>query len=100
MTKEEMELLADIVVNRLLEKQKEYDEQFKKEIEAMQEEFKDLGTVILQSDQDALNETKTSLDQAKILSIQYINDLIDDAIANEDYERASDLKIILDSLNK
>jgi hypothetical protein len=66
----------------------------------MQEEFKDLGAVILQSDQDALNETKTSLDQAKILSIQYINDLIDDAIANEDYERASDLKIILDSLNK
>lgn len=100
MTKEEMELLADIIVNRLLEKQKEYDEQFKKEIEALQEEFKDLGTVILQSDQDALNETKTSLNQAKLLSIQYINDMIDDALANEDYEKAASLKIILDNLNK
>jgi hypothetical protein len=100
MTREEMELLADIVVNKLLEKQKEYDEQFKKELEAMQNEFKDYGNIVIQSDQDAINESKESLKEVKDLSIQYINELIAEAIDNEDYEKAASLKLILDKLNK
>lgn len=100
MTKEEMELFADIVVGRLLEKQKEYDEQFKKEIEELQNDFKDYGNIIIQTDQEALDESKKALDDVKVLSIDYLNNLINEAVQAEDYEKAKVLNDILKNIRK
>ena len=100
MTKEEMELFADIVVGRLLEKQKEYDEQFKKEIEELQNDFKDYGNIIIQTDQEALDESRKALDDVKVLSIDYLNNLINEAVQAEDYEKAKVLNDILKNIRE
>lgn len=100
MTREEMEILADIVVNKLLEKQKEYDEQFKKEIEELQNDFKDYGNIIIQTDQEALDESRKALDDVKVLSMDYLNNLINEAVQAEDYEKAKVLNDILKNMRE
>lgn len=100
MTREEMEILADIVVNKLLDKQKEYDEQFKKEIEELQNDFKDYGNIIIQTDQEALDESRKSLDDVKVLSMDYLNSLINEAVQAEDYEKAKVLNDILKNMKE
>lgn len=100
MTKEEMELLADIVVGRLLEKQKEYDDQFKKEMEALQQEFKEYGDIVLQTDEELINGVKNDLKDTKELTSKYIEELLNEALSQEEYEKAAMLKDILKNMKK
>jgi excinuclease UvrABC helicase subunit UvrB len=100
MTKEEMELLADIVVGRLLEKQKEYDDQFKKEMEALQQEFKEYGDIVLQTDEELINGVKNDLKDTKELTSKYLDELLSEALREEEYEKAAMLKDILRNMKK
>jgi hypothetical protein len=100
MTKEEMELLADIVVGRLLEKQKEYDDQFKKEMEALQQEFKEYGDIVLQTDEELINGVKNDLKDTKELTSKYLDELLNEALSQEEYEKAAMLKDILRNMKK
>jgi hypothetical protein len=100
MTKEEMELLADIVVGRLLEKQKEYDDQFKKEMEALQQEFKEYGDIVLQTDEELINGVKNDLKDTKELTSKYLDELLNEALSQEEYEKAAMLKDILKNMKK
>ena len=100
MTKEEMELLADIVVGRLLEKQKEYDDQFKKEMEALQQEFKEYGDIVLQTDEELINGVKNDLKDTKELTSKYLDELLSEALREEEYEKAAMLKDILKNMKK
>ena len=100
MTKEEMELLADIVVGRLLEKQKEYDDQFKKEMKALQQEFKEYGDIVLQTDEELINGVKNDLKDTKELTSKYLDELLNEALSQEEYEKAAMLKDILKNMKK
>jgi protein-arginine kinase activator protein McsA len=90
MTKEEMELLADIIVDRLIEKQKEYDKQFKAEVESIVSEYNHII-----EDKDPFFEFKENIKQLKILELEKeLKKYLD----NEDYIKASKIKKDIDNL--
>jgi protein-arginine kinase activator protein McsA len=90
MTKEEMELLADIIVDRLIEKQKEYDKQFKAEVESIVSEYNHII-----EDKDPFSEFKENIKQLKILELEKeLKKYLD----NEDYIKASKIKKDIDNL--
>ena len=81
--------LADIIVNKIIEKQKEYDEAFKDQISSMVE-----GTAyqINETADDIINITNNSI----VLII--LEDQLKAALEAEDYEKASELKKKIDKI--
>lgn len=99
MTKEEMDLLVELISNATVEKlmkvQMEYDEQFKKELEAMQQDFKEYGDMIIKTDEDLLNEAKKSFIDYKHYSLEGLKKDLQIALDNEDYETAKILNELI-----
>ena len=56
MTDEEMSKLADIIVDKIIERQKAYDEEFKAEIQAMVGESTDLEFGVITQDELIIQE--------------------------------------------
>ena len=69
MTDKEMSKLADIIVNKIIERQKAYDEEFKADIQAMVGESTDLEFGVITQDEliiqeiDSLQERLTQLEE-------------------------------------
>jgi len=69
MTDEEMSKLAEIIVDKIIERQKAYDEEFKAEIQAMVGESTDLEFGVITQDEliiqeiDSLQERLTQLEE-------------------------------------
>ena len=83
MTEQEMNKLADLIVEKILVKQEEYDKAFQKDMQSM----------IAESKEDANIEfgmiTKTDLIKDQLVKLELE---LDEAVVNEDYYMAEKIK--------
>lgn len=96
MTEKEMNKLADIVVNKLLEKQKEYDENFKNEVQKIVDQANDEIIFNIENANDPLKELK---DRMIEIELEELENLLKLYVEKEDYENAKIIKSKIDRLN-
>lgn len=96
MTEKEMNKLADIVVNKLLEKQKEYDENFKNEVQKIVDQANDEIIFNIENVNDPLKELK---DRMVEIELEELENLLKLYVEREDYENAKIIKSKIDRLN-
>jgi uncharacterized radical SAM superfamily protein len=84
MTKEQMHELADIIINKLIDKQKEYDEEFKSGIVELLEP---VGFTL--EEDDPLSKFKDNIKKIKIDDLKY---RLKVAVESEDYNLATKIK--------
>lgn len=95
MTEKEMNKLAEIVVNKLLEKQKEYDENFKNEVQKIVDQANDEIIFNIENANDSLKELK---DKMVEIELEELENLLKLYVEQEDYENAKIIKSKIDRL--
>lgn len=84
------------VVNKLLEKQKEYDENFKNEVQKIVDQANDEIIFNIENANDPLKELKDKMIE---IELEELENLLKLYVEREDYENAKIIKSKIDRLN-
>ena len=98
MSNEDLEKLADLIVDKLVEKQKKMDEEYMQQMLDEQESFKSSEEYEVKHFYTLSSKDETNEDLKREKKIEELEEALQNAIQQEDYMRASDIQTNLTRL--
>lgn len=92
MSNEELVKLADLIVDKLVERQKKIDEEYMQEMLDEQEEFKNSEDYEVKHFYTLSSKEETQEDVKRAQKIKDLEEALQNAIHQEDYMRAADIQ--------